>query len=563
MTDIQKGFGGGALSSFRQFGEITKTEDQPDGTIKVFGIAGTGKPDSVGETVLSSAMKAALPDYERFPALRSMHQLSAAGTVLDAQVDDDGITRIEALVVDTDAIKKVQTGVYRGFSIGGKVLGRDPTDRNVITKLKLNEISLVDRPCDPDATIDLWKADAATEEHEPMTTEITPWAPAKEDVFAKAEALATEAGKPGRRNDFLVKSRALLIAEHITPEAVADETAADPTVEEVAKADDVVADVVAEPVDEIVKADESDPVDLVAALEASIAKAVEPIVEPKGPPAQITPGLEDFAKGLSVIAAQPPSDDPLYKGLYTVSWLARVLEDVASIQRSTAWETEAEGDSSPIPAQLAASVNALGATLVAMASEEVAELLAGLPAAVALISPTIVSDDVAYAEKVVDLIKADADLLEKAGARNSKGDAKKIQGVHDASVELGAVCKQYMPTAADKAESADDLAKAARLDDVITKATAAIDKLTEDNADLRKRLEAVENTAAPAKGVVTVPAGLTVTNKAADVTGVTGDTETLTKSDVVEMISKMTPAELGDMQLRIALERPVRINGRA
>lgn len=559
MTDIQKGFGGGALSSFRQFGEITKTEDQPDGTIKVFGIAGTGKPDSVGETVLSTAMKAALPDYERFPALREMHQLSAAGTVLDAQVDDDGITRIEALVVDAEAIKKVKTGVYKGFSIGGKVLGRDPTDRNVITKLKLNEISLVDRPCDPDATIDLWKADAATEEHEPMTTEITPWAPAKEDVFAKAEALAIEAGKPGRRNDFLVKSRALLIAEHITPETVADETVVDPVVEEVAKSDDVVADVVADPVDEIVKTDESDPVDLVAVLEASIAKAVEPIVESKGPPAQITPGLEDFAKGLSVIAAQPPSDDPLYKGLYTVSWLARVLEDVASIQRSTAWETEAEGDSSPIPAQLAASVNALGATLVAMASEEVAELLAGLPADAALISPDVISDDVEYAEKIVDLIKADADMIEKVGKRNSKADSEKLQAMHDATVTLGAACA----APAEKAESADDIAKAARLDDVITKATAAIDKLTEDNADLRKRLEAVENTAAPAKGVVTVPAGLTVTNKAADVTGSTGDAETLTKSDVVEMISKMTPAELGDMQLRIALERPVRVNGRA
>ena len=139
----------------RIYGEIIKVEPQDDGAIKVIGVASSGAIDDADETVLPAAMKAALPAYMRFGALREMHGMSAAGATLSAAVDDGGATRIEALVVDPLAVKKVQLGVYKGFSIGGKVLARDPADRKIITKLKLNEISLVDRPCNPEAVIDI------------------------------------------------------------------------------------------------------------------------------------------------------------------------------------------------------------------------------------------------------------------------------------------------------------------------------------------------------------------------------------------------------------------------
>src|SRR6201996_8238849 len=143
----------------RIYGEITKVEPQDDGTIKVVGVASSGAVDDADETVLPGAMKAALPAYMKFGALREMHGLSAAGATLSAEVGEDGATRIETHVVDPVAVRKVQLGVYKGFSIGGKVLERDPADRKVITKLRLNEISLVDRPCNPEAVIDMWKAD--------------------------------------------------------------------------------------------------------------------------------------------------------------------------------------------------------------------------------------------------------------------------------------------------------------------------------------------------------------------------------------------------------------------
>ena len=165
----------------------------------MFGTASTGAVDDADETVLPDAMKAALPAYMRFGALREMHGLTAAGATLSAEVGEDGATRIAAHVVDPVAVKKVQLGVYKGFSIGGRVLSRDPADRKVITKLKLNEISLVDRPCNPEAVIDMWKADA-----------VEPPGPSNTEVIAKAIELAAAAGRRGRYTDYVVKARAAL-----------------------------------------------------------------------------------------------------------------------------------------------------------------------------------------------------------------------------------------------------------------------------------------------------------------------------------------------------------------
>jgi hypothetical protein len=142
----------------RLYGAIQKVEPQDDGTVRVHGIATSEAVDDQGEVVQADAIRAAIPDYMRFPALREMHQLSAAGTTLEAEVGDDGVTRIVAHVVDPVAVAKVKNQVYRGFSIGGKVTRREPCNSKVITGLVLNEISLVDRPANPEAVFDCWKA---------------------------------------------------------------------------------------------------------------------------------------------------------------------------------------------------------------------------------------------------------------------------------------------------------------------------------------------------------------------------------------------------------------------
>ena len=141
------------------YAEISKTEKQDDGTIKVWGYASTEAVDSDGETITADAMKAALPDYMKFGAVREMHQNIAAGTAISAEVDDTGKTNFGAHIVDPLAVKKVQTGVYKGFSIGGKVLGRDDLDKSIIKSIKLVEVSLVDRPANPEAVFTCYKAE--------------------------------------------------------------------------------------------------------------------------------------------------------------------------------------------------------------------------------------------------------------------------------------------------------------------------------------------------------------------------------------------------------------------
>ena len=163
------------------YGEISKTEQQDDGTIKVWGYASSEAVDSDGETITAEAMKAAIPDYMRWGAVREMHDSKrAAGTAIEAEVLEDGKTWFGAHVVDGEACKKLATGVYKGFSIGGKITDRDELDKTIVTGVKLIEVSLVDRPANPEAVITIMKSEdgeEAPETPEPPATPEPPEAP--------------------------------------------------------------------------------------------------------------------------------------------------------------------------------------------------------------------------------------------------------------------------------------------------------------------------------------------------------------------------------------------------
>jgi len=121
------------------YADIIKTDDEKR---MVYGYASTEALDSQGEIVRKDAIEEALPDYMRFGNVREMHQASAVGVTKEASIDGKGLY-LAAKVVDDSAWAKVKEGVYKGFSIGGKALERLD---NVVTKLRLAEISLVDRP---------------------------------------------------------------------------------------------------------------------------------------------------------------------------------------------------------------------------------------------------------------------------------------------------------------------------------------------------------------------------------------------------------------------------------
>jgi HK97 family phage prohead protease len=141
------------MNNVQFYGNIIKRDETKR---LVEGYASTEAVDSDGETILRSGLKEALADYMAWANVREMHGASAVGVAKEAVIDDRGLY-IVVKVVDDSAWKKVQEGVYRGFSIGGKIKERDAANRKIIKRLSLHEISLVDRPPNPEAKFDIVK----------------------------------------------------------------------------------------------------------------------------------------------------------------------------------------------------------------------------------------------------------------------------------------------------------------------------------------------------------------------------------------------------------------------
>jgi len=157
---------------FVKFASFTKAK--PEERV-VVGYASSERIDGQNDIVDSDALKGALEDYMQWANLREMHQPKAVGKVLSA-VPIKGTVRLSdgsqlvnplriiAKIVDEDAWQKVKAGILKGFSIGGKVVNAITQKVNGkeirrITGLTLNEISLVDRPANPDARIVMLKRD--------------------------------------------------------------------------------------------------------------------------------------------------------------------------------------------------------------------------------------------------------------------------------------------------------------------------------------------------------------------------------------------------------------------
>jgi hypothetical protein len=136
----------------------------------VTGVATAETPDRSGEIFDYASSKpyfekwsaeaAAATGGKSFGAVRAMHTPIAAGKLTDIAFDDDAkrIT-VVAKIVDDDQWRKVQEGVYTGFSQGGRYVRRwaDGDSGLIRYTADPHEISLVDLPCVPDATFDVVK----------------------------------------------------------------------------------------------------------------------------------------------------------------------------------------------------------------------------------------------------------------------------------------------------------------------------------------------------------------------------------------------------------------------
>ncbi len=136
-----------AFSFFLPLSKIDKDKQQ------VSGYASTPALDLDGEIVSLDAIKKALPGYWEWRNIREMHQPSAIGVGKEANVDEKGLF-LTSKITDPTAWQKVLDQVYKGYSIGGRKLAKSG---NVITEIELIEVSLVDRPANPECKIEVSK----------------------------------------------------------------------------------------------------------------------------------------------------------------------------------------------------------------------------------------------------------------------------------------------------------------------------------------------------------------------------------------------------------------------
>jgi len=144
------------------YAEITKSEKQDDGTLLVQGRVSDETLDVDKQIADAAWLKRAIPEwFSTGGNLREMHTPNAVGVATEYEEKSDGGHHIVAKVVDPLAVKKVEHGVLRGFSIGIKG-PRIVTDTKAaggrIVDGKVVEVSLVDRPANPSCTLVMAKA---------------------------------------------------------------------------------------------------------------------------------------------------------------------------------------------------------------------------------------------------------------------------------------------------------------------------------------------------------------------------------------------------------------------
>lgn len=141
-------------------GDIVKTEKTADG-LMVYGKVTGPDIDLDGQICDPDWLKTAMPDWMVWGNVREQHGHIAAGVGKELTETDDGDWMLKALIVDPGTIKKVETGVLKGYSIHVKnasVLKDRRAPGGRICGGVIVENSLVDRPCLPTATMSIAKA---------------------------------------------------------------------------------------------------------------------------------------------------------------------------------------------------------------------------------------------------------------------------------------------------------------------------------------------------------------------------------------------------------------------
>lgn len=141
--------------------EIAKSYRDENGDLVVDGTATSADLDLDKQVCDPTWLKSAMPEWFHWGNIREQHGSNAAGTGTDLTEGDDGRWHLKSTIVDPIAQDKVEKKVYRGYSIGIKdprVISDKAAPGGRIVGGTIVEVSLVDRPCNPVATLTLAKA---------------------------------------------------------------------------------------------------------------------------------------------------------------------------------------------------------------------------------------------------------------------------------------------------------------------------------------------------------------------------------------------------------------------
>ncbi|MET3482366.1 hypothetical protein [Methylobacterium sp. 1973] len=546
----------------------------------VFGLATAETPDRAGEVCDYASTK---PFYERWSGgiakatdgrslgnLRAMHGKVAAGKVTQIAFNDDA-RQIEicAKVVDDAEWKKVEEGVYTGFSQGGAYAKRWRGEDGLMRyTADPSEVSLVDLPCLPSATFQVLKADGAAETRAfaESVRIAPPPEPSNAAILAKAEDLAAAAGRPGEVGDFVAPARDALVkaaeAEALAkarpvPEASGSAPASEGEVEQVWKAKD--GSTFARKADALAYNARIE-------AEASARFAAGPVLD----------ALSDLGKRLgaadgeataSGADAQPrrrrrrpraevgraADGSDLAKDLYGVSRLAVLLSEIKSMVGSAVFDVVyADGDAA-LPRQMKAWATQGVTLLQAMVAAEMSDLMDDAPTDAAMALAAGPLSDAAYAA-LVKAVAADSpagQALAKAGARNSRADQERIQRMHDDACGLGATCES-----AEKAAGID-LTKGS---DAIEAVRAELAKMTGQRDALQRTLtdEVLPQIAALAKMVGDQPVPRHLVGRAITkgTEGGSSVSDAPSADAIRDHLAKMSPEARADFLIKVSHQNP-------
>ena len=153
-----------ALDITSAFALIIKQEKLDDGTLMVYGKATDDSVDIDQQICDAAWLEKAMPEWFKTGGnIREQHSNIAAGVAKELNSTNDG-HYISALVVDPVSVKKVETGVLKGFSIGiraPRIVRDNKAANGRIIDGQIVEVSLVDRPANPNAKLMLAKSDNA------------------------------------------------------------------------------------------------------------------------------------------------------------------------------------------------------------------------------------------------------------------------------------------------------------------------------------------------------------------------------------------------------------------